>query len=75
MTHADTDTQVRSRKKSAPRRTEYTAYFAVIFMTAVPFALVAWALSQVGIMESPEHGPIKSAWSQASIITPKIFWA
>ncbi|MFY9238917.1 MAG: cytochrome PufQ [Roseovarius sp.] len=75
MTHADTNAPERSRKKPAPRRTEYTAYFAVIFMTAVPFALVAWALAQVGIMDTPEHGPIKSAWSQASIITPKIFWA
>lgn len=75
MTEAVTNTPARTRKRRGPNKVEYAAYFSLIFMTAVPTAFAVWALAQIGIMENPGEGPIKSAWSQASIITPKIFWA
>ena len=75
MSTSTTNTPVKTRKKRGPNKAEYGAYFTLIFLTAVPTALAVWALSTVGIMESPGEGPIKAAWSQASIITPKIFWA
>ena len=61
--------------RRAAERREYSAYFGLIFLAALPLALLAWALSAARHFRLPETGPIKSAPSQARIITPMIFSA
>lgn len=61
-------------RKTAHQR-EYYAYFALIFVATLPLALLTWVLSTARRMEFPDRGPIKSALSQAHIITPRIFSA
>ena len=61
--------------RHAARMREYRAYFAVIFLCALPLALLAWALGAARRMEWPETGPIRSAWIQADVITPMILSA
>ncbi len=61
-------------RRSPPRR-EYNAYFAIIFVAAIPLAILTWALSAARRLELPEKGPLARAWSQARIITPMIFAA
>ena len=77
MTDMTTDTHVAgpSRTKSGPPMREYYVYFAIIFAATLPLALLTWILSAARRMELPERGPIKAAWSQANIITPRIFSA
>ena len=76
MTDFTTDATLKpSRKRShAPRPGEYRVYFAIIFLMALLPAFLVWALATVGAMNKQEHGPVRSAWLQASVITPKIFW-
>lgn len=59
----------------APSKREYYTYFAVIFAATLPLSFLTWALSAARRMELPERGPVKAAWSQAQIITPRIFSA
>ena len=54
---------------------EYYVYFAVIFAATLPLTILTWVLTVARRMELPERGPIKAAWSQARIITPRIFSA
>lgn len=61
--------------RSEPHKREYYAYFALIFAATLPLSLLTWTLSAARRMQLPEKGPIKSAWSQAQIITPRIFSA
>ncbi len=77
MTDMTTDTHVapQSRAKAGPPMREYYVYFAVIFAATLPLTFLTWTLSALRRMELPERGPIKSAWSQARIITPRIFSA
>jgi hypothetical protein len=56
-------------------RAEFYAYFAVIFLVAVPFALVAWVYGLVTERRLPAHGPLARAWREAGAITPSIFQA
>ena len=63
------------RSRRAARRREYLAYFAVVFLCALPLAFVAWALRAARHLERPEIGPVRSAWTQAAIITPMILSA
>lgn len=63
------------RARSAPPKREFYAYFAVIFLAAVPLAFLTWALAFGRQMRLPEQGPVARAWSQARIITPMIFSA
>jgi hypothetical protein len=78
MTDMTTDTHVSQqqapRKSHAPMR-EYYVYFAVIFAATLPLTILTWVLTVARRMELPERGPIKAAWSQARIITPRIFSA
>ncbi|MEM6304649.1 MAG: cytochrome PufQ [Pseudomonadota bacterium] len=76
MTDMTNSPQVAPTKKRhhVPRR-EYIAYFALIFLATLPLAFLTWVLSAARRMELPERGPIKNAWSQAQIITPRIFSA
>ena len=64
-----------ARHRSVPNMREYYVYFAVIFVATLPLSFLTWTLSAARRMELPEKGPIKAAWSQARIITPRIFSA
>ena len=64
-----------SRSRQAPNRREYYVYFAIIFVATLPLSVLTWTLSAARRMELPAKGPIKTAWSQANIITPRIFSA
>jgi len=75
MTDFTTDTIVKERRTSHVPTREYYAYFAVIFAATLPLSFLTWGLSAARRMELPERGPIKAAWSQAQIITPRIFSA
>lgn len=54
-------------------RPEYTLYFTLILMVAVPFAIVAWINRLVRDRKLPECGPFARAWREAGEITPEIF--
>ena len=54
-------------------RVEFYAYFAVIFLAVIPFALVAWVVQTVTERRLPVHGPLARAWREAGSITPNIF--
>jgi hypothetical protein len=54
-------------------RAEYMAYFALIFLAAIPFAAVAWAWEVAHHRRLPVHGPFARAWREAGAITPAIF--
>lgn len=58
-----------------PPRTEFVIYFGIIFMATLPLATITWALAALRSMSLTEKGPIRRAWTQASIITPMIFSA
>ncbi|NCO86618.1 MAG: protein pufQ [Rhodobacterales bacterium] len=74
MTDFTSDTPV-LRARSAPPKREYYAYFAIIFLAALPLATLTWALGAARRFEMPEKGPLARAWTQARIITPQIFSA
>lgn len=64
-----------TRERKAPPKREFYAYFAIIFLAALPLSCLTWALSALRQFALPEKGPLKRAWSQARIITPMIFTA
>ena len=74
MTVFTTDTPVGGRKPPASDRAEYRFYFALIFILALPAAILVWALSLLRITARRDHGPICAARRQASTVTPMIFW-
>jgi len=74
MTDFTSDTPV-LRARSAPPKREYYAYFAIIFLAALPLATLTWAFSAIKAGHMTDKGPIKRAWLQAHIITPMIFAA
>ena len=61
--------------RSKPPKTEFMIYFAIIFLATLPLACLTWALAAIRSGSLTDKGPIKRAWSQASIITPMIFAA
>ena len=61
--------------RRAREKREYNAYFTLIFLAAMPLALLAWTLSVLRHFRLPETGPIQSARSQAHTVTPLIFSA
>jgi len=63
------------RSRTAPPKREYYAYFAIIFLAALPLAILTWGLSAARQFALPEKGPVARAWTQARIITPHIFSA
>lgn len=65
----------RKRTHSNAVAREYYVYFAVIFLATLPLAILTWTLTALRQMALPTRGPVKSAWSQAQIITPRIFSA
>jgi hypothetical protein len=62
----------RSRKGA---RAEFAIYFGVIFIVALPFALLAWLAQVVRTRRLPARDPISRAWAEAQAITPQIFLA
>ncbi|MBK1635365.1 cytochrome PufQ [Rhodovulum adriaticum] len=58
-----------------PPKAEFTVYFAIIFLAALPVATITWLLTLVRQGNLNTKGPISRAWSQARIITPMIFAA
>ena len=73
MADISSNTPITSRSK--PPRAEFTFYFAIIFLAALPLAVIAWALAALRGGEMTNKGPLARAWSQARIITPMIFAA
>ena len=68
------ESTVQRIRRGAPKR-EYYAYFAIIFLAALPLSFLTWVLAAGRQLSLPEKGPITRAWSQARIITPMIFQA
>ncbi len=68
-----TDTPV-SRHAKTPR-TEFYAYFTIIFLAALPLALVQWMLAAVRSDGKPNRGMVARAWTHAREIAPMIFSA
>ncbi len=66
---------MRSRSRDDANRREYIAYFAVIFLVALPMACVTWTLTAARHMRLPKKSPLRTAWSEASIITSMILSA
>jgi hypothetical protein len=52
---------------------EYRFYFALIFLVALPFAILFWAAIALRRGRLPEKGPIARAISEARAITPFLF--
>ena len=73
MADVTSNTPIATRSK--PPRAEFTFYFAIIFVAALPLALIAWVLAALRGGSMTNKGPIARAWSQARIITPMIFAA
>ncbi len=54
-------------------RAEFYVYFALIFIVAIPLALIAWVWTLARDRKFPVHGPLARAWREAGAITPAIF--
>jgi hypothetical protein len=54
-------------------KAEFYAYFTLIFLIAIPFAVAAWAYALIRDRHLPVHGPMARAWREAGAITPAIF--
>ncbi|MCB6176873.1 protein pufQ [Rhodobacter sp. Har01] len=54
-------------------KTEFYIYFALIFVVAIPIAMVNWVFRLIVDRRLPVHGPLARAWREAGSITPAIF--
>ncbi len=52
---------------------EFYVYFALIFVVAIPVAMIAWVVQLITQRRLPVHGPLARAWREAGAITPAIF--
>ncbi|MFK7876782.1 MAG: cytochrome PufQ [Paracoccaceae bacterium] len=68
--HAVQDSSPRARKTP---KAEFTTYFALIFLATLPLSTLTWCLGVLRTGSFDRKSPLKSAWSQARIITPMIF--
>ncbi|MDG1354463.1 MAG: cytochrome PufQ [Sulfitobacter sp.] len=75
MTDFTNDTSMPRKRSSTASQREYYVYFAIIFVATLPLAILTWTLTAVRQLALPSRGPVKAAWSQAQIITPRIFSA
>lgn len=66
---------MRTQTREAANRREYIAYFAVIFVVSLPVACITWALTAARHMRMPQKSPLRTAWSEASVITSMILSA
>jgi len=67
--------QTRHRGHQSHDRLEYRMYFAVIFLIALPFAVIAHLWAVMRHAKAPELGPIARARAEAHGIAPMIFRA
>ena len=63
------------KTRPARRGVEFTVYFSIIFVLAIPFAAVGWVLDVFQKHTLNLHGPLARAWAEADRITPLIFSA
>ncbi|MEM9550581.1 MAG: cytochrome PufQ [Pseudomonadota bacterium] len=54
---------------------EYRLYFAILFLAALPLAVLICVIEACRSGRWPDRDPVKRALSQARIITPMIFSA
>ena len=52
---------------------EYRLYFAVMFILALPFALLAYFWAVTRHARIPDQGPLARARAEAHLIVPMIF--
>lgn len=64
-----------SVSRSKPPRAEFIFYFVIIFAAVLPWAFLAWAMEALRRGDFGTKGPWARAWSQARVITPRIFSA
>ena len=57
------------------RSLEYTLYFSLILILAIPFAVVFWVLEVIRKQTLMLDGPLARAWAEADRVTPLIFSA
>ena len=72
-----TDVASNTPKSRTPskRSMEFTVYFSIIFVLAIPFATVFWVLDVIRKQTLMLHGPLARAWAAADRVTPLIFSA
>ena len=71
-----TSNEPRSHKHGQTKRgAEFLFYFSIIFVLAIPFAMVLWVLEVFQKQTLNLHGPLARAWAEADRITPLIFSA
>jgi hypothetical protein len=56
-------------------RGEYSFYFALIFVAALPICTLQWLYTALRTAGGAQKDPVRRAWSEAQTITPRIFWA
>ena len=54
-------------------KTEFYIYFTLIFVVAIPIAIVNWVFRLIADRRRPAQGPLARAWREAGSITPAIF--
>lgn len=66
------DTHGASHGHRTPKA-EFYVYFTLIFLVAIPVAILAWIVALIRDRQLPVHGPMARAWREAGAITPAIF--
>lgn len=65
----------RAHRHHTKRGAEFTVYFSLIFLAALPFSAAGWLLDVFQKQTLNLHGPLARAWAEADRITPLIFSA
>ncbi len=55
-------------------RSEFTLYYALIMVFALPIEALGWLISALWQRKLPAQGPLARARRWAAEITPMIFW-
>ena len=76
MANTTVDTPTRRRGPARHDRLEYRFYVALIFVFAVPFALIAWMLQGTPPDGAQPHpGPLAWALSESRLLAAMVFRA
>lgn len=67
--------ETRPKGHAAQDRFEYRIYFALIFVFALPFAVLGYVWTVVRHARTPAQGPVARAWAEAQQVAPMIFRA
>ena len=65
--------QESASRSHMPPKAEFRTYFVLIFLATLPLSCLTWGLGVLRTGSLNRRNPVKSAWSQARIITPMIF--